>query len=608
LSVETSIFQTRARRPRQSVVVARRALYVVAPVVLVVGVVGLVFAGSASTLAAGTTIDGVDVGGLAARQAVSLLEAKEAAVASVPVTFTAAGKEFRYSASELGVQSDWHRAVADAQRAGDGFWPVQAFRRLRTRVVGHSVSAPVSAYPSPLQYAVAQIATAVDVPYRDAALVRHGLTISVAAERAGRSLNRGAASAAIVRALGGLRHPSSAALDVASAAPHVTALRLAGAARRARIVVSAPVSLQYGTTTWRLPRWRLAQLLSLPSNGATRLTIAGPAADAYFARLGKTVGRKPVDATFRVLAGNAIGIVRSKPGLALDTLATSHAILVAASSVPDRHALVVVRTQQPARTTEKARAMGIVGEVSSYSTTYGGTPGRLHNVALVAKLIDDKLIAPGATFSFNKATGERTAAKGFEVAPVIINGEVTTGLGGGVCQVSTTTFNAAFDAGLPITERTNHALFISHYPLGRDATVNYPDVDLKFGNDTGHWLLVRTFVSTGALTVTIYGTPQNRRVESEVSPLSVVGPMPVTVIKDPALKKGEQVIDHVGAPATATTVTRKVYSPDGKLLHDDVWNSHYVGDTQIVRVGTKKPPKKKPVAPVPALNAPARAT
>ncbi len=77
---------------------------------------------------------------------------------------------------------------------------------------------------------------------------------------------------------------------------------------------------------------------------------------------------------------------------------------------------------------------------------------------------------------------------------MIINGELQTGLGGGVCQVSTTVFNAAYEAGLPITARTNHALYISHYPLGRDATVNYPDIDLKFVNDTGHWLLLRTFV------------------------------------------------------------------------------------------------------------------
>ena len=82
---------------------------------------------------------------------------------------------------------------------------------------------------------------------------------------------------------------------------------------------------------------------------------------------------------------------------------------------------------------------------------------------------------------------------------MIINGELQTGLGGGVCQVSTTVFNAAYEAGLQITARTNHALYISHYPQGRDATVNYPDIDLKFVNDTGHWLLLRTFVGSSSL-------------------------------------------------------------------------------------------------------------
>ena len=112
---------------------------------------------------------------------------------------------------------------------------------------------------------------------------------------------------------------------------------------------------------------------------------------------------------------------------------------------------------------------------------------------------------------------------------MIINGEVQNGLGGGVCQVSTTVFNAAYEAGLPITARTNHALYISHYPQGRDATVNYPDTDLKFVNDTDHWLLLRTFVSTSSLTVNLYGTPQHRRVVSEVSPLRTTGAVPTEI-------------------------------------------------------------------------------
>jgi vancomycin resistance protein YoaR len=224
-------------------------------------------------------------------------------------------------------------------------------------------------------------------------------------------------------------------------------------------------------------------------------------------------------------------------------------------------------------------------------------------------LIDDTLIEPGHVFSFNATTGERTPEKGFETAPVIINGELQNGIGGGVCQVSTTVFNAAYEAGLSIEERTNHALYISHYPLGRDATVDYPDLDLKFKNDTGRWLLLRTFVGSGSLTVNLYGTPQNRRVESSAAPLVVTGPVPVEVVKDATLLKGKRVVDVAGTAPTATSVHRVVYGPDGKVMYDSSWSSHYVGETSVVRVGTKpkSPPKKKktkPAAEQPGTPAP----
>ena len=184
--------------------------------------------------------------------------------------------------------------------------------------------------------------------------------------------------------------------------------------------------------------------------------------------------------------------------------------------------------------------MGITGIVGSYTTTYGGTPGRVHNVGLVAELIDGALVAPGARFSFNETTGERNEAKGFEEAPVIINGELQNGIGGGVCQVSTTVFNAAFEAGLSIDRRTNHALYIDHYPLGRDATVNYPDLDLVFTNDTERWLLLRTFVNAGSLTVNLYGTPPGRRVETETAPLEVDGKVPWKRTRRPHALQGPE--------------------------------------------------------------------
>jgi vancomycin resistance protein YoaR len=174
---------------------------------------------------------------------------------------------------------------------------------------------------------------------------------------------------------------------------------------------------------------------------------------------------------------------------------------------------------------------------------------------------------------------------------VIINGELQTGLGGGVCQVSTTVFNAAYEAGLPIVSRTNHALYISHYPQGRDATVNYPDVDLKFVNDTGHWLLLRTWVGSSSLTVALYGTPVHRRVVSEVAPLVVTGPVPTKNVPDPALYKGQKQVEETGSPPRKTSVHRIVYSASGKVLYDTVFYSSYVGEPSVVDVGTKPRPQ-----------------
>ena len=598
MRAETTIYRARAsRRRRLSVVALQWGAVVLAVLLVIVGVVGVAFAGSPAKLAGGTRIAGLDVGGLTEAQAVAKLRARERSAERVPVAFTAAGTTTRYSASQLGVEGNWAVAVAQAAKDGGGFWPVRGFKRLVMRIGGDEITPAASSYASAVDFAVGRIARKVNVRQVDASIVRHGLKFSIVPGKVGRTLDRAAARRAMVAALAQDPRPKAVALHVSVSRPEVSAARLVPVAAQARRAVSAPVRLTYADTSWRLPRWRIAQLLDLPSDGATAIVIGGPAASDYFNRLATSVDRKPVDAGFRVLAGDRVGVIPSKPGLALDAARSARAILAAALESTDRVAQLAVGVVQPKRTTQDAYAMGITGVVGSYSTTYGGIPSRLHNVALVAQMIDDTLIGPGGVFSFNGTTGARTAAKGFEVAPVIINGELQNGLGGGVCQVSTTTFNAAFVAGLPIVDRTNHALYISHYPQGRDATVDYPGVDLKFRNDTPRWLLLRTFVGTGSLTVTLYGTPQHRRVDSETGPLVATGAIPVKRIKDPTLKKGQQEVVEAGAPRRFTSVRRKVYDANGKLLYDTTFRSTYDSETEIIRIGTKKPKKPKPSIP-----------
>ena len=563
--------------------------------------VAFVFGGSADRLAGGTRIAGVDVGGLPEAQATALLERRAEAVEQVPVTFVAGTRTWRLAPTQLGVQVDWDEAVRAAAADGDSLRPVRGLRRLRTRLFGAEVAPQAASFETVVAYQVGAMARAVDRPAREPSLRRSGLRVAILPGREGVKLDRSAAAAAVVSALAAFERGAPVELPTVVDRPRLSVASLEPAAERARLALSAPVSLVLGQTRWRVPRWEIARFLRLPAGGVDQLAIAGGGADRWIARLQDRVNRPPRDATFRVRPGG-IEVVPAAAGRVLDVGATVDALLRAVTSAERRLVALPVRTAAPERTTAEAQKMGITGVVGSYTTTYGGTEGRLANVRLVAELIDGTLVGPGETFSFNGTTGERNAEKGFRAAPVIINGELQDGIGGGVCQVSTTLFNAAFEAGLPIDARTNHALYISHYPLGRDATVNYPDIDLRFTNDTEKWLLVRTFVGAGSLTVNLYGTSPGRRVETESAPLTVTGKVPVERTEDPALPKGERVIEQVGQPPRETQVLRRVYDRDGTLLFENTWTSSYRGEPTLVRVGTKPRPRPAPDASAPQVG------
>ena len=584
------------RRRRSYRIAVRRAVLVIGLLGLLAALTLTIVAGSPTRLAAGTTIAGAQVGGLELDEATRRLEQRSSALQRQPVEFVAGGRTFRLTASQLGVRPDWEGAVRTAAAATDGFAPVRGVRRIQTKLFGADVEPRVDVYPSVVRYSVARIAAAVDRPAVDASVRRRGLRIGIAPARTGIRLDRPRTTTLVVAALAELERRGTVRLPLVETRPRVTQAQLGEASIAARAALSGPVTLTAGPTRFRLARWEIAKLLRLPSGGVTRVAIEGPRADSWLASLSRSIGRPARDATFGVVPGG-IEVVPAKPGRRLDLDASRQAVERAAFSRTNRTAALVVSTAQPERSTAEAKAMGITGIVGSYTTTYGGTPGRVHNVALVAELIDGALVAPGTRFSFNDTTGERNEAKGFAEAPVIINGELQNGIGGGVCQVSTTVFNAAFEAGLSIDRRTNHALYIDHYPLGRDATVNYPDLDLVFTNDTDRWLLLRTFVNAGSLTVNLYGTPPGRRVETETAPLEVVGKVPWKRLDDPTLFKGQKVVEQLGAPPRSTAVTRRVYAPDGTLMYDTTWRSYYVGEPTVVRLGTKLRPQPAPVVP-----------
>jgi vancomycin resistance protein YoaR len=590
-----SLVRPRRRRPRtraQRRVVWQRTAILVALAALAAIALGLAFAGSPSRLADGVRIAGVDVGGKSPREAQRILAARADALAAVPVTFRVGTHTWQLEPRRLGIRVDWDAAVDSVRRQGEGFGPLRGFKRLDMRFFGADVAPPTQAYDGALRYWLDRIERTVDTPHREASIVLRGLTPAIVPSRVGHMLDRRAAAATIVRALASLnREPVGLPVRIDRA--KVTAGDLTVPAAQVRTALSAPVHLTLGGTRWNLRPARMARLLQLPAEGRSDLRIGGDGASAWFTALSHRVDQDPVDANWAITSAGKVSVVPDRPGYLLDVPRSAKAVLRAALVTDPalRSAQLVVERAEAERSTAEARSMEIKGLVASYQTFYGGEANRIHNVQLVSHLVDGHVIAPGAVFSFNEATGARTAEKGFKEAPVIINGELKTGLGGGVCQVSTTVFNAAYEAGLPILARTNHALYISHYPQGRDATVNYPDVDLKFVNDTGHWLLLRTWVGSSSLTVALYGTPVHRRVVSEASPLVVAGKTPTKKIPDPTLAAGQQVVEETGEPPRTTSVHRLVYAANGKLLQDSVFYSSYRGEPTLIRVGTKPKPK-----------------
>lgn len=209
--------------------------------------------------------------------------------------------------------------------------------------------------------------------------------------------------------------------------------------------------------------------------------------------------------------------------------------------------LMPIDTVRPTVTTDKANTYGIKEQIGTgYSEFAGSTTGRIHNVALAASRINGVLIKPGETFSFNDAVGDITAATGYQSAYIIKDGHTVLGDGGGVCQVSTTLFRAALDAGLPIVERYAHDYRVHYYEEGGfkpglDATVYGPTYDLKFKNDTANSILIQAQTDTSNLSLTfnLFGTGDGRKSSISNQKLWDSTPPPPDLYQDdPTLPRG----------------------------------------------------------------------
>jgi len=216
---------------------------------------------------------------------------------------------------------------------------------------------------------------------------------------------------------------------------------------------------------------------------------------------------------------------------------------------------------------------------------------RIHNVQLMANYIDGTVIEPGETFSFNDRVGPRTVERGFREGQMIIGSLLLPSIGGGVCQTATTLFNNAFELGLPIVERHNHSFYISHYPMGRDATVSWGGPDFVFKNDLKTGILIKTRYTSTTLTFSFYGTDPGRRVVASTGERTNWRAPQTTYALDPYAPRGSvRTVAGSNQSGFDVTVTRKVFER-GELVRQDATTSNYiaVGPTAIYGPGRSIP-------------------
>ncbi len=437
------------------------------------------------------------------------------------------------------------------------------------------------------------IAEELDIPPVNAGLAIDGAKIKVIEGQKGTVVDQDSLRESLKAVLFTL-HSTELEIPMTVKEPEVQADDTQAAREAAETMVSASVKLTSGEKTWTLSPEDIALYMDFTSEDQGGVSTLVPYLSAekmapFFADIADGVATEPISATFDS-DGSKAWVVPGVVGKKLDAENTAVALTAAALEATGRKAEAAVTTAEPELTTEEAKAMGIADKLSGFTTEpYAGTSDRQHNVRLTTKLASDVFLAPGEVYNFLELVGPRTAERGFKQAKGIVGqGVLEDVLGGGICQVSTTIFNAAFFAGLEIVERWNHSLYISHYPKGRDATATGTPEDgknLRFRNDTDHYIWVRGVSDGVTTTFNIYGTSDGRKVSHTTSDFYDNVAQTQTSVTNTSLGPGTTVIQSSGQPGRTCTVKRTVTWPDG-TSKTDKFVSRFPMYPKVIEVGS----------------------
>lgn len=538
----------------------------------------------------GVSADGISLGGKTKAQAIAALNDRINTYQGAVVPIEYNGTFLHIPVNSLNVSYDTNLAASlayDFGRQGDLLNQLHAqARALFGRVTGFS---DYNYDPNTLVPFIGDVDASVSNPVQDASLSFTDNEASVTPSQTGTRLNLGLLAAQVDNNLANTSS-STIAAPVYELNPALNTTTLEASVSQIDGDVSGPITLNYQNTTQTIdqstiiswieasvaPQFPFLQTLNLadiyPQVPTAQLGLSQTAVASYVQNLANSIDVPAVNAGLTWQNNQAVVTTPSQNGMTLDQNDAVNKIVAALIATGSARQITLNVSSTPAAVNENNIAsLGITDQLSSGVTNYYYSPGsRINNFTLATKQFNGALLAPGETFSFGKILGPAGTAQGYAMGYVILAHSEVPAPGGGICQVVTTAFRAALLAGLPITERTNHAFAISYYlwPYsipGVDATIYYPELDLQFVNNTGHWILIQANVDSASNTLTFnfYGTKTKVGV--------IRGPYYVTpsgsVTSDPSYANANQ--------ASHTVFYQDVENLQGQVTKTYTFNSYY---------------------------------
>lgn len=492
----------------------RRALLAggiaVAVLAAVGGTAGYAYAGDVPR---GTTVLGVELGGKSQAEAVRLLRAeldRRASTLTAPVEVRIGDRAAKISPAAVGLAVDVEATVAAARDQRPN--PVR--RLFGSRAVQPVVTVDAQRLDAELRRVFGAVGQRMTLP----AITFNKTTPKATYPKPGQDI-RADESARALR--DGWLSGQPVVVPLVEIRPATTAEEVDRLiAELARPAVAAPVTVTTERGEFTIPPAAIAKSLVLTADSAGRIkprVDAKKLRAALADRLDK-VEIAPKNASMSIQGGKP-RVVAGKGGRQVDLAALGRDLLPVLSRADGRQVTATLKDVQPEITAEELGKLGIKEKVSSFTTRFTGglSSPRSQNIVTIAREVDGALVKPGQTFSLNGHTGERGYAQGYRDAPVIVDGKLVPGVGGGTSQFTTTLFNAIYYAGLEDVEHKPHSYWFSRYPPVIESTIFWPDLDFKFRNNTPYGVLIDTSYTSNSVTVSIWSTKVWDKVTTEWS-------------------------------------------------------------------------------------------